>query len=93
MNKKLNTVFFLLGATIFNVLITIIVFLAVFLLYINFLMPLLPDNSRAWAFPVIFIFAIVAAFFIYRLTINTIVKKVDIDKYFDPIFVFRKKRS
>ena len=92
MNKKLNTTLFIIGGTIFNVLVTVLVFLLLFTIYVSFLMPVLPEQGRSWAFTIIFIAAIIAAFFIYRLAINFIVKKFDIDKYFDPIFVFGKRK-
>ena len=92
MNKKLNTALFIIGGTIFNVLVTIIAFMLFFVIYIKLLMPVLPEQGKSWAFTIIFIVSIITAFFVYRFALNLITKKVDIDKYFDPIFVFRKRR-
>ena len=92
MNKKVNTVLFILGATVFNILVTIIAFLALFAIYANFLMPLLSEEGSAWGFPVIFLLSIIAAFFLYRFTLKLLMKKIDVDKYFDPIFVFNKRK-
>jgi len=86
MNKKANTIIFILAATVFNVLITMICFLLLIAIYSQFFFPILPQDSIAWALPVIFILAIVAAIFIYRALIKLLVKKVDMEKYFDPIF-------
>jgi hypothetical protein len=91
MNKKANTLLFILGATVFNILITVICFLALFLLYARFLVQLLPENAAAWGFPVIFIGAIALSFLVYRLILKVLLKKVNVEKYFDPIFGRRKK--
>jgi hypothetical protein len=86
MNKKANTLLFILGATVFNVLVTIVCFTVLMLLYVKFILNLLPEEGRAWAFPLIFIAAIVIAFCLYRFALKLLLKKIQIDKYFDPIF-------
>jgi hypothetical protein len=86
MSKKTNTLWFILGATAFNILITIICFVALLVLYARFFIPILPESSAAWGFPVIFIGAIALSFVIYRLVLKQIMKKVDMEKHFDPIF-------
>ena len=91
MNKKLNTVLFMLGATLINVLMVIVGFILLSLLYINFLAPILPAGSETWAFALIFIGAIVLSFVAYRALMKLLEKKIDIEKYFDPIFVRRRK--
>ena len=91
MNKKTNTLLFILGGTIFNILTTVICFLLLLVLYSSVLAPLLPENSGAWMLPISFIAAIVASFFIYRLAIKLLMKKIDIEKYFDPIFGPRRR--
>jgi len=88
MNKKTNTILFILGATVFNVLIVLIGFVGLLLLYINVIMPAFGLGEEAWSTAIIFIFAggIVLSILIYRVVLKAIVKKVDVDKYFDPIF-------
>ena len=85
MSKKTNTILFILGGTVFNILVTIICFL-VFLLIFGSLNNILPENSIVWILPIIFVLAIISAFAIYHVTLKFIMKKVDMDKYFDPIF-------
>jgi len=92
MSKKTNTLLFILGATAFNILITIVCFLILFVLYAKFLMPSLPEDAAAWGFPVIFIGAIALSFVLYRLILKHLMKKIDFEKYFDPIFGPRKPR-
>ena len=90
MNKKANTILFILGATLFNVIITVIFFIVLLLLYARVLMTFIPEDSRAWGFPVIFIAAIALSFIVYRMVFKIFLKKVAVDKYFDPIFGRRK---
>jgi len=86
MSKKTNTLLFLLGGTVFNVLITVLFFLIFMAIYIRFIYPLLPEDSAAWALPVIFVVSIAVSFFVYRQAVKIIAKKVDMEKHFDPIF-------
>ena len=93
MNKKTNTLLFILGGTVFNVLTTVLCFLLLLVLYSSVLASLLPENSGAWMIPIAFIASIVASFFIYRLAIKLLMKKIDIEKYFDPIFGPKRPRK
>jgi len=87
MNKKLNTVFFILGATLFNVLVAIISFFIFALIYVKFVFNLLPEQSISWGFAIIFIASIVVSFFVYRFLLKFLLRKIDVDKYFDPLFI------
>ena len=86
MSKKTNTLLFILGGTIFNVLITIFSFLVFLLIYSKFLYGHISEGSAAWVLPVLFIAVIVVSFLVYRLAVKIITKKVDMEKHFDPIF-------
>jgi hypothetical protein len=92
MSKKTNTLFFILAATVFNILITIVAFLALLFLFTFVIMPGLPDADKAagWAIPVIFIGAIVVSFVVYRLVLKLFMKKVNVEEHFDPIFGSRR---
>ena len=86
MNKKTNTLLLILGGTVFNILVTLICFFTFLFIYSRFLFPHLPENSIAWMIPVNFTASIIASFLIYRRAIKVIIKKVDMEKYFAPIF-------
>ncbi|MDR2073030.1 MAG: leader peptide processing enzyme [Spirochaetaceae bacterium] len=86
MSKKTNTLLFILGATIFNILVTIISFFVLFLLYTRFLSSLLPEEAFTWGFFFVFIGAIALSFVIYRALLKQLLKKIPVEKYFDPIF-------
>jgi hypothetical protein len=87
LNKKLNTFFFVLGATVVNVVITIAVFLGVLMLFLRLIAPHISEEAITWASMLIFILAIVLAFIIYQFIIKAFAAKIDMKKYFDPIFV------
>ena len=86
MSKKTNTFLFILAGTVFNILVTILCFVILLVVYGRFLQPILPESATGIALPIIFIAAIVASFLVYRLVIKIVMKKVDMEKYFDPIF-------
>ena len=44
MNKKLNTVLFILGATLFNIVVMIILFFVLMVIFARFLAPALPPG-------------------------------------------------
>lgn len=91
MNKKVNTLLFVLGATVFNIVVTVACFMALLALYAKLLLPVLPETGQAWAIPLIFIAAIALSFLVYRLALKLLLKKVEVEKYFDPIFGGRRK--
>jgi len=86
MSKKTNTLLFILGATLFNVIVTVACFIILVLLYGKFFFNVLPKSGDAWALPIIFIISIAASFFVYRSLIKLLMKKIDMTKYFAPIF-------
>jgi len=87
MNKKVNTILFILCATLFNVLVAVLSFLLLLLLYAKFLAPLLSENVRSWGFTLIFLAAIGISILVYRAVLKSLLRKVDVEKYFDPLFV------
>lgn len=94
MNKKLNTLLFVLCATLFNILIALISFLLLSVLYANTLAPMLSEENHRWVFSLIFVACLAVSFFVYRAIMKYLLNKIDVEKYFDPIFVrknFKKK--
>ena len=90
MNKKLNTLFFVLIATVFNVLVTILAFVAL-MLAAGYLLDAFSLGSPGWVFPAAFISSIVISFIVYRLILNAIVRKIKFEDYFDPILGGNRK--
>jgi len=93
MNKKLNTALFILGATLFNILVTIVSFVLLLVVYVKFIMRLLPENTYMWSFSLIFIAAMAIAFVVYRYVLRFLLKKFDMEQYFDPLFTGRQRSA
>lgn len=86
MNKQVNTVLFILGATVVNLLIMAILAASGFLL-----LSVLPIGESSPGIKnllliVVFFGAIIGSFFIYHAIVKAISKRVDMEKYFHPIF-------
>ena len=93
MNKKVNTLLFVLGATLFNIVLTLLILGVFLLVYFKFIMVLLPNVNPVLILGLFFIAALVITFFAYRFVLKLIMKKVQIEEYFDPIFVRRNIKN
>ena len=93
MNKKTNTLIFILIGTVFNIIVTMLCFLVFLLIYSKFIYGYMGESGNSWILPVFFAAAIVASFFIYKLAIKIVMKKMDMEKHFDPIFGKRRKKA
>jgi amino acid transporter len=89
MNKKINTLLFVLGATLFNILVAIISFILFALFFSKFVITPIPE----WLIMLIFLASIAVSFLVYRSVIKYLTGKINIEKYFDPIFTGRKNRK
>jgi len=86
MNKKLNTLFFVLGATLFNVIVTLLVFVLLMVIFLVFLIDILPEAAMSWVGLLSIIASIAASFMAYRFVLNRLLNKIKFEDYFDPIF-------
>ena len=84
MNKKLNTFFFILGATAANLLIMIALFLLSLTLMLNFADPESPLVPLYIG--LIFIVSIGGSFLIYTLVMKKIMAKFNLEQYLSPLF-------
>ncbi len=90
MNKKLNTALFLIGATVFNLLL-LFVLIVLSLLVISALgRGRLSGNLMSILLIVVFLGSMVASFLIYNQVIKFVSRKIDLEKYFLPLF--RRRR-
>jgi hypothetical protein len=92
MNKKLNTALFILGATVVNILIMFILVAAGILILTQVLPSEAAPGLVQGLFLLVFVLAIVGSFFIYNKLVKLVTKKIDMEKYFHPIFGPKKKR-
>jgi hypothetical protein len=91
MNKKTNTVLFVLGATVVNIIMMIVLFLVLFVLFDRFLAPNIGEGIVPVFMLLIFIISVGGTYFIYHKLIKLVQARVDMEKYFDPIFNKKKK--
>ena len=93
MNKKLNTVLFLLGATALNLLIMLILVIALgaaaYLVTRN-----MEVNGVVSVITVVVILfgSIGGTFFIYNRLIKWVINKWDLEKYIEPVFRGGRRR-
>ena len=90
MNKKVNTVLFLLGATVFNLLIMFILIVIFLVLISAIFRDSLNPNVLSILMIVVFVGSIAASFFIYGRVVKWLSRKIDMEKYFLPLF--RRKK-
>ncbi len=86
MNKQVNTVLFILGATVVNLLIMAILAASGFLLLSVLPIGQSSPGIKNLLLIVVFFGAIIGSFFIYHAIVKAISKRVDMEKYFHPIF-------
>jgi ABC-type nickel/cobalt efflux system permease component RcnA len=84
MNKKLNTAVFLVVATAVNIGIMLVVFVG--LMVAVTLIARENQQLMSVLYIVAFFLSIVATFLLYSLVMKLFQKKVDMEKYFHPIF-------
>jgi len=85
LNKKVNTALFILGATLVNMLMIFVLFFLLILLA-GLLIPEPGQSTAQIIFFVVFIGSIAVSFFIYNKLIKWLTNKIDMEKYFHPIF-------
>ena len=90
MNKKANTLLFILGATVFNLLTMAVLFIVPLVVLLLIFKESL-GNFFAVLSLLLFFGALVGTFFIYGWVMKKIQAKIDMDKYFDPIFKKKKE--
>lgn len=91
MNKKTNTALFILGATIANILLMIILIIIGFAIISAVLPHQTNPQLASILFLLVFLASIAGSFFIYHKVIQFISKRIDMEKYFHPIFRPRKR--
>ena len=92
MNKKVNTVLFILAATVVNIVIMLAILTGGMYLLGAVLPERVQESAGQLLFIVLFLAAVGGAFLIYNRIIRLISTKIDLDRYFHPIFK-RRPRS
>ncbi len=86
MNRKLNTILFLIGATLVNILVMVLLFLIFFVLFARFVAPSVAPEAGQYILLGLFVLSVIGTYFIYHRIIAALQKRVQLEKHFGPIF-------
>jgi len=75
MKKRGFFFLFIIAATVFNCIVTVICFFVLMLLYSFFVIPHIPDKANAVGFPLLFLVSLALSFFIYHRALKLYRKK------------------
>jgi membrane-bound acyltransferase YfiQ involved in biofilm formation len=92
-NKKLNTVLFMLGATVFNLLLLFVLILLAMLALTAAFGDRLGPSLMSILLIVVFLGAMVGSFLIYNQLVKWLARRIDMEKYFLPLFKRRPPRK
>ena len=90
-NKKLNSVLFILGATVANIIVMTAAFFLLLVLFARFAAPVLPAWANQLGLLLIFVGAVVGTYFLYHAFMKYLQKRVKLEEHFGPIFSRRKR--
>ena len=90
MSKKSNTIFFMIGATFFNVILLAVIFLVGIM--VTLLLAGENANVATAGLVISFVVAIALSMFIYSKVLNWVIKKWDLENKLDPIFTSRRRK-
>jgi hypothetical protein len=90
MNKKVNTALFILGATVFNLVLMLVLFAIPMVALIAIFGEKL-QSAFGIISVVLFFAALVGSFFLYGFIMKRISAKWELDKYLHPIFTPKKR--
>lgn len=85
MNKKVNTLLFMLAATLMNIILMIVLLLSL-IAVVGMLVPEPSSGTGQILLVGVFLLSLGGSFGIYTLIMKAFTKRVDMDKYFHPIF-------
>ena len=72
---KMKYVLFMLAATVFNIVVTVICFIILSFLYTVILVPRVHEETAFVGFSLLFVVSVVLSFFIYNQALKLITKK------------------
>jgi hypothetical protein len=93
MTKKTNTILFIIAATGFNVVLTMLVFALLFLFFFAVIRPLISDSYIIFGLAAMFLASVFLSFTLYRALLKLLFKKISAEEYFDVSFSFKKKSA
>jgi len=90
MNKKLNTVIFLIVATLLNIIIMLAV-LVLLLAGLGMIISSVPESLRLILYSLVFFGALIGSYFIYHKLLKFIMDRYGLEQYLSPFFKTGRK--
>lgn len=91
MTKRERTVLFVIGATIFNLALTVLITIAVFLAYVFTLARISPPQGVALPLGISFILGILLANLVYKKALAILGRRINLEEKFG-LLISREKR-
>ncbi|HKL86759.1 MAG TPA: leader peptide processing enzyme [Treponemataceae bacterium] len=91
MNKKMNTVAFILVGTLVNVLLAVL-FIGSLMFAISLLVPYMGEQVGSLV-PFAFVAGIILAMLVYQKLTRWVIEKYDLNDKLDPLFSSKRKRN
>lgn len=85
-SKKLNTLLFLAIATLFNVVVIFVVFIAGFILLGRFVLPVVSAIIGQILLIVLFCSSLVIGYIVYSRMLKWVISRYDANKFIEPLF-------
>lgn len=91
MGKKINTLLFIIGATLFNIVLTIALFLLFLVVAVRLLR--VGEGAMPIVMGLISLLSIGGSFLIYGFIVQRLNKRFDMEKYLTPLFGNKRGRG
>lgn len=92
MNKKANTILFVIGATVANLVLMALIFTVLLVGVSVALQSVLTPQIGTVVLGLVFVLTILITYFIYHKSVKKLSEKYDFEKYFEPIFGRKQHR-
>lgn len=93
MNKRLNSILFVLAATVANIAVMLILYVLLLVLYARLAAPALPPTTNQIMLLVLFVVSVGVTYVLYHQVMKRMAKKYDLARYFGPIFGRERDRE
>lgn len=92
MTKRERTVLFVIGATVFNLALTVLITIAIFLAYVLTLARISPPQGVALPLGISFILGILLANLVYKKSLEILGRRINLEEKFG-LLISREKRK
>lgn len=86
MNRRFNSVLFIVGATVANIVVMFLLFILLLVLYARLAAPHLAPTTNQFMLLVLFIGSVVATYIMYHQVMKALMRRYDLTRYFGPLF-------